>query len=370
MYCSLKEAYNIPSFDPASGKKKKTCMNPLSQQALRQPGGAPLTAQSGAQQAAQQCTISIDDLDAYNEFLRMKEYAAAKTQYTREDFTTQDTSAWSTNRDQPGPYFDTTTPYSTQGMDYKYYCDNYKICPKAPINSVEHFDNTPMAPSGSTATADASTAASTAASAGQALPPKQCNPIQAPVYEIPISDAAKEEYSEAMNVSLNQESPNYPAPVPQARVYDMNKVTGYYDEDLEQYLKTNNLNVATSGSDKTPIGNAVNKYKDKQLGIPTGSIRSNSKTLNDQSTEDIIRPYSNNRENTDGTGTGGNNKYQGSDNLKKIDYILDITLFILIGILVILLCDQIFKVAMVYGMHETMRMLNPYLQQSQQSQQV
>jgi len=311
MYCTLQEAYNIPAFDPLSGKKKKTCMSPLSQQ--NKPVMTKTTGQNGAQQSAQQCAISPDDLDAFNEFMRAKEYAAAKAQYTKEDFT-----------DQP------TTPYSAQGMESKFFCNNYNICPKVAINSSEHF---------------------TGQSASTTMPQQQCGSIQAPTYEIPISDAAKEEYSEAMNVSLNQENPNLPAPVPKARTYDMNKVTGYYDEDLEQYLKTNNLNLNS-----------------QQLGIPTTPTIEPSATpiplprpQSQSQSSPQSQPYSNNRENTDGFDSN-NTVITKSNNLSKIDYIVDIILFVLIGILIILLCDQIFRIAMIYGMHETMKLLNPYLQ--------
>ena len=124
MYCTLQEAYNIPAFDPSSGKKKKTCMAPLSQQKT-------------CSQNAQQVAISQEDLGAFNDFIRSKDYAAAKAQYTKEDFVGSSTSAGTqlynvnyntqSNKDQSGGVFDTSTPYSTQGINYKYYCDNYKI---------------------------------------------------------------------------------------------------------------------------------------------------------------------------------------------------------------------------------------------------
>lgn len=336
MYCTLQEAYNIPAFDPSSGKKKKTCMAPLSQQ---------LNNSKSSSQNAQQIAISQEELGAFNEYLRSKDYAAAKSQYTKEDFvgSTDQSGTQSyniqystqSNRDQSGGVFDTSTPYSTQGINYKYYCDNYKICPKNQINVSENFDNKSVPdPSGPSPTT---------------TPPAQCSSVQAPIYQYPISDAAKEQYSEAMNVSLKQENPNKPPVVPAPRVYDMNKVTGYYDEDLEQYLKTKNQ----VSANKTPVSDAVTKYSSQQLGIPTPN-----------SNNDIERPYSNTREDTEGSGKQIIIKevVEKTNNLSKLDYIIDILLFILIGILIILLCDQIFKVAMVYGMQETMRLINPYLQ--------
>lgn len=330
MYCTLQEAYNIPAFDPSSGKKKKNCMVPLIN-----PG-------KSTSSQAQQIAISQEDLGAFNDFIRSKDYAAAKAQYTKEDFVgSSDKSgtqmynikyAEQSNRDQSGGVFDTTTPYSTQGINYKYYCDNYKICPKTQINAKEGF------------TADK--VPSPASTDGE-VAPGQCSPVQAPIYQIPISDAAKEQYAEAMNVSLSQEYKNPPPVVPAARVYDMKNVTGYYDEDLEQYLKTK----SDTGANKTPISDAVQKYSPQQMGIPNSNER-------------MQRPYSDTREDTEGTGKQIIIKevIEKTNNLTKLDYILDIVLFVLVGILIILLCDQIFKAAMVYGMQETMRLVNPYLQ--------
>jgi len=273
-------------------------MNPLSQQ-----NNSAISKTSG-----QQYAISPEDFEAFNAFLKTKEYAAAKAQYTKEDFTNQP-----------------TTPYSAQGMESKFFCNNYNICPKVPINTSEKFTEESSSPPQR----------------------QQCGSIQAPAYEIPISDAAKEEYSEAMNISLSQENPNLPAPVPKARTYDMNKVSGYYDEDLEQYLKTNNLNLNS-----------------QQLGIPTKPTIQPGETIPLPTPKvDVISqsiPYSNKREDTDGL--DNKNIITKSNNLSKIDYIVDILLFVLIGILIILLCDQIFRIAMVFGMHETMKLLNPYLQ--------
>jgi len=434
MYCTLQEAYNIPAFDPAAGKKKRTCAGTLPPQAQMQQQQQPMQQlqqqpqqQQGyrnmnmsmkplaQQQSQQQCPSgTAEDVDAYNNFVKPQEYAAANNQYTREDFVGGFNNSGNnaqSNRDQAGGYFDTNTPYASQGLDYKYYCDNYKICPKAPINTSENFannipsnTNTPgntapvyvQPPNGQMQTGPTSlqTPNPNSPSPSQNGNPQtqQCSPLQAPIYEIPISDAAKEAYSEAMNVSLNQESPNYPAAVPAARVYDMNKVGGYYDDDLEQYLKTSNVatnktvnvkdtqasyqksidqtsvaNANPTPNVDTPLSNAMKKYDNQQLGIPTEQSKQTLLPTQEQ-------PYPSNRQNTDGTGTtvvasstsiatSTPVTVEKSDNIKKIDYILDIVLFILIGVLIILLCDQIFKAAMVYGMKETMRMVNPYLQE-------
>ena len=42
---------------------------------------------------------------------------------------------------------------------------------------------------------------------------------------------------------------------------------------------------------------------------------------------------------------------------------MDLLLFIAAGILVILLCDQIFKLGMSFGMRDTVKVLMPYLQE-------
>lgn len=372
MYCTLQEAYNIPAFDPASGKKKKGCMMPLRQQATGPPNGSaatagvdPRLASQMSQQMAQQCANpGLNDTDAYNQYPSSmgREYAADANSGMGSGMGAGGGGGpvmekFESNRDMPGGYFDTTTPYGAQGNDYKYYCDTYKVCPK-PVISVDKFTSGPPSHAQIQGAPPAQPAPAT-------RPPAQCNaPLQAPMYEIPISDAAKKAYATAMNVAMTEEQHMPPPVTPMARKYDMSKVSGYYDEDLEQYLKSNDTltPIARPAAIAKPAA-ADNPATVAKAYVPEKSPFANA--LTEFSAQQLGSPYPENRQNTDGsrggpfTPSGGN---RNMAHLKTIDYVLDITLFVLIGILIILLCDQIFKVAMVHGMKETMRIINPYLQ--------
>jgi hypothetical protein len=53
--------------------------------------------------------------------------------------------------------------------------------------------------------------------------------------------------------------------------------------------------------------------------------------------------------------------------IQSPQYIMDLILFIATGILVILLCDQIFKLGMSFGMRDTVQVLMPYLEELKKS---
>jgi hypothetical protein len=287
MYCTLQEAYNIPAVDPIVRRKK--CMTPLRNQQLK----------------TQQSLPIIDDVspyDLYSPNNGQQLAAADRIKYGREDFT--DMSQSQSNRDQSGGIFSSQPPtYAAQSGDYNYYCKDYNICPK-PAISAEPFTTQQT----------------------NTTPGAQCASVQAPIYEIPISAENKQNYQNAMNTAINQQPPSQPIVTPIARSSDMNKVKGYYDEDLEQYLQTNDMHAAPAPLKPEETAFAIPYEK------PKPTLHKHKPAIEKTTT---------------------------------IDAILDIVLFTLVGILIILLCDQIFKAAMIYGMKETLKTMSPYLQKIQ-----
>jgi hypothetical protein len=301
MYCTLQEAYNIPAVDPIVRRKK--CMTPLRNQQLK----------------TQQSLPILDDVspyDLYSPNNGQQLAAADRIKYGREDFTDMSQSQSQSNRDQSGGIFSSQPPtYAAQGGDYNYYCKDYNICPK-PAISAEPFTTQQT----------------------NTTPGAQCASVQAPIYEIPISAENKQNYQNAMNTAINQQPPSQPIVTSIARSSDMNKVKGYYDEDLEQYLQTNDMHAAPAINIPKPP--APLKPEETPFRIPYEKPTTPKVALRHNHKEAIEK------------GT-------------TIDAILDIVLFTLVGILIILLCDQIFKAAMIYGMKETLKTMSPYLQKIQ-----
>jgi hypothetical protein len=344
MYCSLQEAYNIPSFDPASGKKKRIMPSSCSKQLpppQLQRQRQPLNPQNIS--LNYDTDISASAYDVYSND-NGGEMAVANVKYGREDFATQQP----TNTELES----NNITYNSKGNDYKYYCDKYNVCPKKQVSN----DNVTIVSEGFT----------TAQTPSEGLLPSyannggKCSSLQAPAYQVPISDAARLAYSKAMNANMTHEQVNTPPSKSVKRLDNMNDVSSYDENDLEEYLQTKDMKSAFSptktkmevptnvSEESTPFSKAIANMKSDQLGYPSTPVMTSSiSSINNIDTNNMKVLH------------------EPIQQLSKLDYILDIVLFVLIGILLILLCDQIFKAAMLYGMKETMRMLNPYLQQVQ-----
>ena len=197
--------------------------------------------------------------------------------------------------------------------------------------------------------------------------PNSCTSLQAPTYTFPISDDAKKKYDEALNTSLNNTTAN------QISYDDFNKqsniksVQPYYDDDLEQYLNINNFKNAIN---YPPINNSSNISTPISSQLPI----SNNNKIN-ITYDDIINTNNDTNNNTKQYTNVNNNdlllpKKSDTDikSKKEIFYknIINIGLFVFIGIVIILLCDQITEIAINIGMKRTMQMLEPYLQKIQE----
>ena len=201
---------------------------------------------------------------------------------------------------------------------------------------------------------------------------KSCTSLQSPSYNLPISEDSKKKYNEALNTSLNSTNAN------QISYEDFNKqsniksVEPYYDDDLEKYLNINNFQNAIN----YPLNSSSNiqtssQEKQQQPQQPPSQIISNS-GQSKVNYDDIIHTNNKTNNNTSEYTNINNNDLILPKNNKKSDKdifyknIINIGLFVFIGIVIILLCDQITEIAINIGMKRTMLMLEPYLQKIQE----
>lgn len=299
--CSLQEAYSIPSFDTVNKKKNSTKSK----------------------------SYSLPDknkfYDSSNEydFDNGKEFATAWNKYGKEDFQNMPDKPYGelgksrsdTDKNQnmniKTPYIGTdtisnTSSYKGRAQDINYWCkENGVGCPDI---LPETFEN-----------------------------PSSCKSYPQ-FYNIPqLNNKTKEEYDIAMNAAVNQNYSSTQSMRPPMRHYDISKLQGYIDDDDNEYLslKQNRRNIIeTSDTD----------YR-----------KSNSNFSSDK----IYRPYDNNL--VEHMSMKGNNYSYDVYGNKNYQYTFDIALFILAGILIIFLCDQIYRIAALSGMKETISVLSPIL---------
>lgn len=265
MYCTLQEAYNVPSFDGGSKKKKSACNV--------KPSAEPYDTAPGQRAAV------------------VEGFQSGKKTMSQEE---------------------TPVTYRGQASDYEYYRKEYGIN----LPRIEGFQGAEQASCGV--------------------------PASPPVYKVPISNESKEAYENAIATSLNEEVPRYTPPTPEVRKVDMSKVSGYYDEELEQYLLSKDVNAAPfvtlpppSRVEVEPVVREEPRYEPHRP-INTELIQPPPPEVPKEDTNTII----------------SNESWQN---------FWDMFLFIFAGLLVMFLCEQLFKLAMMVGMKRTVDMLEPYL---------
>lgn len=310
MYCSLQEAYQIPVF---ATRRKKTC------------GAAPESAGESA-----------GAFDPYGSDEGMGGLSPAYRKYGREDFTDSTAPATANssetrrvlgNTDAPTknttgqPIIDSVAYTSGKASDYDYY---KRFGLQFPNIQAEGF-------------ADA--------------PKEQCGPHDA-TYRIPISDAAKKNYDAAMNIAINQ--PNQPLSTQQVlgqtRTAEMKGVDGYYDEDLDNFLRVSDMKAA-------PTPAALPKDDSKEHAEPYDPKTSPFATAI-ANFKGQLTPPSFRTENMAGDMTSTNSSILAA--FRK-DYVMDLVLFVLSGILFIFLCDQLYRLAAMTGMRDTIDFIKPFL---------
>lgn len=183
----------------------------------------------------------------------------------------------------------------------------------------------------------------------------QCS-SQPQIYEFPVSDDAKKQHSAAMKTAMEQQSTKQQlVDTPKQRNADMNKVAGYVDDDLEQYLQTKDMKAApfvtpmpviqkgdmTSTQPYDPEASPFAKAMDVFKGqITPNGARSDPDKYYDIQSRAIAPP---------------------SRRTVTISSIWDIVMFAVAGLLIMFLCEQLFKLAMLIGMKRTVEILEPYL---------
>jgi hypothetical protein len=208
-----------------------------------------------------------------------------------------------------------------------------------------------------------------------------CSPLQAPSYNLPMSEENKAEFKKVVDLYTNYQSNNITY-----NEFNKNKesndIMPYYDEDMDQYLdintlKTSQIFTGTSGSEIIPNNKRympnynekgyTDDNTDKYLNINTKTddiLIAPSYNLSEEDKKNslrslnILKKFSDNK--IDGTGITPKSeaKYETVNNY---DTFYNIALFIFIGIVIILLCDQITELAINMGMKRATEILEPYL---------
>ena len=271
-----------------------------------------------------------------------------------------------------------------------------------------------------------------------------CSPLQAPTYNIPISNDCKKDHAEAMSVYLeaNDKQSSSPSPTEHssamASMFNLknsgsgsgdgnsNNVMPYYDEDLEQYFNISNLNdeVKYNSNSNTNINtympnsnkqsytnNDTAEYTNNNTMIKHGNNLLNNTSYNltpeeKKSAEEAIAYLKSIEEKINknaiadpvvsnaNTGPGGfktpspqqqpqppqptpvatptvptvplappqekSEKSGFSDNY-IYNAIFNIAILLIIGIAIILLCDQMVELAIQIGMKRAVYILEPYI---------
>lgn len=224
---------------------------------------------------------------------------------------------------------------------------------------------------------------------------ESCSPLQQPQYENQLPSQCKKEFDKTMKVyteDLTQKAPSY---TEYNKNNTFNDIQPYYDEDMEQYFDINNLTDAVnykSNSAYFPNSNE-NNYSDNNTNDYTNIsnnngddlLKTNSFNLSDDDKKNALKALntlkdienkiraSQSNENIESVSKTNIETSKKEDDIKpsnntSIFYnnLINIGLFIFIGIIVILLCDQIAELAIQLGMKKAMYIMQPLLEKTQQ----
>ena len=257
-----------------------------------------------------------------------------------------------------------------------------------------------------------------------------CSPLQAPNYNIPISNSCKKEHDDAMNVytnannnamstnlnnlniSSNSSKTSIPTPSSNTSIFNDLKVSNdnvmpYYEEDLEQYFNINNLNDEVKYKSNTYMPNS-NKQSyannDTSEYSNTANIPKNGNNLLNNSGYNLTPEEKKNAENaimylksiedkinsgydktsildpvivTENTGPGGFKspviekpevieppkviEKEKSGNNYIYNAIFNISILLITGVVIILLCDHLVELSIHIGMKRAVYILEPLI---------
>lgn len=193
-------------------------------------------------------------------------------------------------------------PYSSQYTDYDYICKNSGICltkPKESFTTSEHK--------------------------------KSCAPITGSTYQYPFSEKDKEKFRKALKVALEQmENPEPPPPpMPEPAIVQEAEFNGFIDKELEAYMMVNDMKDAVRETTLPPAAPPPADFIPVVPGVP----------IEEKMTV-----------------------FQENNFTKRNSKLFDLLLFIITGILIILIMDQIFKLALIIGMNKTLNTIDKIIQ--------
>lgn len=288
-YCTLQEAYNVPSFQ----RKKKSCRD----------------------------NKPIEDDDKYTE-QSGREQAAVIEKFQNERILNKQ-NLDDKNKQSVGTY-------RNQTYDYDYFCKTTGICPlEEPFTSAaESVPNRYVDPKEQT-----------------------CAKLNPPEYEYPFTEKDKANFKKTLNVAIDEiDEPRRPYTrtdryIPKSeemRKVNMNSVSGYIDEELENYLNINEMKSAIPRKNmEIPSSGITNKIP----GLDNVNQNVESPLLKDMKRNIAMTPVV-------------------IENFTQKNKVwMDLLLFIACGILIIFLLEQLFKLALMTGMKKTVEALQNILEE-------
>ena len=214
--------------------------------------------------------------------------------------------------------------YASQKSDYDYICKTTGVC----VYPEKFKDATQSSP--------------------PASQPSSCAKLTAPNYEYPFTDEDKRRFRQALKVALEEMDNNVPVPAtapapasaPASQTYvprafdesppDMTNINGFIDEELESYMMVNDMKPAIS-------------YKAQNLDERTPA--------SGPSPSPAPAPVD-------------SLPFMNENFTKKYKVWFDLLLFTITGLLIILMLEQLFKLAIIYGMNKTVTALELIMRDS------
>lgn len=230
-----------------------------------------------------------------------------------------------------------------------------------------------------------------------------CAPLQAPNYDFPLSGECKKEFEKAVKVYTNDNTIN------NISYEDFNKNTKYqniqpyYDEDLEQYFDINNLNDEVKYKSNNPTfmpnynksggysNNNTSEYSNLTPNDNDDLLRTEAYNLSEEDKKNALQALgvlkniedkinNNKRIGNDAVKQGANNdktiiqqpkvEEKSKKSTSFYSSLINIAIFIFIGIVIILLCDQMVELAIQLGMKKTVNILEPFMKMQEMQQQL
>ena len=394
-YCSIQEAWNEPSFS----KPRKATPNKM--QCGNANNGIPspnnlYTNQNGNEQAAymqylqQQNQKQNTSQNTPQKTARTPSQRPLSTPKMVETFMCGGPAAAipTGSTGMMSQQYDPATgniPYAVQANDYKYYCDNMGVCPMPDI-SIEGFATQQQPPQQPQQQQQMEQECQTQQQRGCQMSE------QSTTYTYPISDLTKQQFDTAMNVYLNngknsQNCQNGQKNTPKKL---NSEITGLYDDEISQYMRVQDMSLPYENASTniyTNSGFPSQQFpKPKQVNTPlpfdNNITVSNGPNFQPANNTALVQAHAQSASTAAPSQAQAQAPYvpmtgpntiisnntqqqtqqdQQKPQTSKWQYIMDTVLYIAAGILIIILCDLLFKIAYSVGMRDTFKMMQPYI---------